>query len=65
MLKLELEVHNKKIELPDSANTKDGDRVIVIIKESNDDFLDELYAWETMGFDELCNTLDKLENGSR
>ena len=41
MLKLELEVYNQKIDIPPFANAKDGDKVIVIIKESNLEAEDE------------------------
>ncbi len=61
MRRLELTVSDHKIELPDDVQIKDGDKVVVLIEESPDDFWDELKQWQSLGLENLCRTLDRVE----
>ncbi len=60
MRRLELTVSDHKVELPDDVQLKDGDKVVVLIAESADDFMDELKQWENVGIEDLCNTLEQV-----
>ncbi|GMT48894.1 MAG: hypothetical protein IEMM0008_0433 [bacterium] len=42
----------------------DGEKVIVWIAESDEDFSKELKAWESLGFENLSETLERIENES-
>ncbi|HEO65916.1 MAG TPA: hypothetical protein ENI73_08610 [Spirochaetes bacterium] len=65
MQKLELKVFNHKIKLPNDLEIMDGEKVIVWIAESEDDFSEELKAWESLGFENLSETLPLPFNSSQ